>query len=77
MEEQILTVDANLNEGKIIPVKIEGELLAKLGIYQMLLQSEIDNEGLNHEVSLSETIEYIVTEKLDSIMEVVEENEDE
>jgi hypothetical protein len=72
MKEEVITVDANLNEGKIIPVKIEGELLAKLGLYQMLLQEEINKEGADYEVSLSETIEYIVTEKLDSIMEVVD-----
>lgn len=73
MNDETITVEEfNPNEGKIIPVKIEGVLLAKLGIYQMLLQEEINEEGANYEVSLSETIEYIVTEKLDSIMEVVE-----
>jgi hypothetical protein len=73
MEETFIVENANLNEGKIIPVMVDGELLIKLGTYQLLLQQEIDKEGIEHEISLSDTINYIITEKLDECITITEE----
>lgn len=73
MEETFIVENANLNECKIIPVMVDGELLIKLGTYQLLLQQEIDKESIEHEISLSDTINCIITEKLDECITITEE----
>jgi hypothetical protein len=56
MEEKIILDNADLNEGMIIGVQIEGEDLIKLRSFNKYLQNELENNGIN----LQQTIQYIL-----------------
>lgn len=75
MEETFTLENVDLNEGKVIPLMVEGELLVKLRTYQLFLQQEINKEGIDHQISLSETIECIITEKLEECMTIIDEDD--
>jgi hypothetical protein len=66
MDEKTITLDnVNENEGIILTLMVDGTNLIKLRAYQKFLQGQLNEEGMNHEVSLSETIMYIVVNELE------------
>jgi len=70
-EDETITMKVNPNEVNIISVMFDGEDLAKLKAYQQFLQTGLNEEGEEVEISLSQTIKAIVVNELDEMIDVV------
>ena len=70
MEQTITLEDVNENEGQIIGVMVEGKTLIKLKAFNQFLQSQLDEGGEGLEISLAQTIMYIVENELNEVVSI-------
>jgi len=70
MEQTITLEDVNENECQIIGVMVEGKTLIKLKVFNQFLQSQLDEGGEGLEISLAQTIMYIVENELNEVVSI-------